>query len=157
MGHTSVFNANTKEEYEDHSHMPMPFMAQQEHYFNGISNSKPMSVGKSGSGPKPAKDAEPIVTATSFSSASSALSPAAPALGPDGDEATSDHKSFKDLAAEDFADQGSLATQMWRMYAKQKAQLPQGARMENLSWRMMSMSLRRQEHDRRYGEQILAF
>ncbi|KAL4402332.1 Negative regulator of RNA polymerase II [Malassezia pachydermatis] len=37
-----------------------------------------------------------------------------------------------------------LATQVWKMYAKQREQLPNAARMENLTWRLMSMKLRRQ-------------
>ena len=37
-----------------------------------------------------------------------------------------------------------LATQVWRMYAKQRDQLPNAARMENLTWRLMSLTLRRQ-------------
>lgn len=36
-----------------------------------------------------------------------------------------------------------IASQVWKMYARQKASLPNGQRMENLTWRMMAMSLRR--------------
>ncbi|TIA89885.1 hypothetical protein E3P99_01856 [Wallemia hederae] len=36
-----------------------------------------------------------------------------------------------------------IASQVWKMYAKQKTALPNGQRMENLTWRMMAMSLRR--------------
>ena len=39
-----------------------------------------------------------------------------------------------------------LATQVWRMYAKQRESLPNAARMENLTWRMMALKLRR-SHD----------
>ncbi|CCG81451.1 Nitrogen catabolic enzyme regulatory protein [Taphrina deformans PYCC 5710] len=38
-----------------------------------------------------------------------------------------------------------IAAQMWKMYTKQKDSLPNGARMENLSWRMMAMDLKRKE------------
>ena len=31
-----------------------------------------------------------------------------------------------------------IAAQIWKMYTKQKDALPNGARMENLSWRMVS-------------------
>jgi hypothetical protein len=36
-----------------------------------------------------------------------------------------------------------LATQVWKMYAKTKATLPHAHRMENLTWRMMAMALRK--------------
>lgn len=39
-----------------------------------------------------------------------------------------------------------LATQIWRLYARTKAQLPHKERLENLTWRMMAMRLRRSEN-----------
>ena len=41
-----------------------------------------------------------------------------------------------------------LAAQVWKFYHKAKTQLPNGERMENLTWRMMSMNLRRKELER---------
>ncbi|KAL4786012.1 nitrogen regulatory protein area N terminus-domain-containing protein [Aspergillus varians] len=41
-----------------------------------------------------------------------------------------------------------LATQIWKLYSRTKAQLPNQERMENLTWRMMTLSLRRQEKER---------
>ena len=41
-----------------------------------------------------------------------------------------------------------LATQIWRLYSRTKAQLPNQQRMENLTWRMMAMSLKRKERER---------
>lgn len=41
-----------------------------------------------------------------------------------------------------------LATQIWRLYSRTKAQLPNQERMENLTWRMMAMSLKRKERER---------
>lgn len=38
-----------------------------------------------------------------------------------------------------------FASQIWRFYTKTKTQLPQQERMENLSWRMMAMNLKRKE------------
>ena len=38
-----------------------------------------------------------------------------------------------------------LATQIWRLYSKTKKQLPNQERMENLTWRMMAMSLRKRQ------------
>lgn len=41
-----------------------------------------------------------------------------------------------------------LGMQIWRLYHKQVGQLPNSERLENLSWRMMSMNLRRREMER---------
>jgi GATA-binding protein len=40
-----------------------------------------------------------------------------------------------------------LATQIWRLYRKTKRQLPNQERMENLTWRMMAMSLRKRKQE----------
>ncbi|OCK84730.1 hypothetical protein K432DRAFT_400871 [Lepidopterella palustris CBS 459.81] len=42
-----------------------------------------------------------------------------------------------------------LATQIWKLYSKAKTQLPNAERMENLTWRMMAMSMKRLESDRK--------
>lgn len=48
-----------------------------------------------------------------------------------------------------------LATQIWKLYSKTKLQLPHHERMENLTWRMMAMSLKRKEREQaRYACQI---
>lgn len=44
-----------------------------------------------------------------------------------------------------------LATQIWKLYSKARTQLPNAERMENLTWRMMAMSMRRAERDRNKG------
>lgn len=44
-----------------------------------------------------------------------------------------------------------LATQIWKLYSKARTQLPNAERMENLTWRMMAMSMRRAERDRNRG------
>ncbi|KAK5115092.1 hypothetical protein LTR62_001789 [Meristemomyces frigidus] len=41
-----------------------------------------------------------------------------------------------------------LGTQIWKLYHKTRGQLPNSERLENLSWRMMSMNLRRKELER---------
>lgn len=40
-----------------------------------------------------------------------------------------------------------LATQVWKMYARTKAGLPHAQRMENLTWRMMALALRRRREE----------
>jgi hypothetical protein len=49
--------------------------------------------------------------------------------------------------------QDPLAIQIWRFFADTKQRLPEQDRMENLTWRMMYMSLRkrRQAEAARYG------
>lgn len=41
-----------------------------------------------------------------------------------------------------------LGIQIWKLYSKTKSQLPNKERMDNLSWRMMSMSLKLKEQER---------
>ncbi|WFD49444.1 Sodium- and chloride-dependent GABA transporter 1 [Malassezia furfur] len=53
-------------------------------------------------------------------------------------------RDVDDDEPETLARNDPLATQVWRMYAKQRDQLPNAARMENLTWRLMSLTLRRQ-------------
>ena len=48
---------------------------------------------------------------------------------------------------EEMQKQDPLATQIWRLYSKTKTQLPNQERMENLTWRMMAMSLKRKERE----------
>lgn len=45
---------------------------------------------------------------------------------------------------EDMAKEDPLATQVWRFFAKTKQNLPNHERMENLTWRMMHESLKKQ-------------
>lgn len=40
-----------------------------------------------------------------------------------------------------------LATQIWKLYSKTKKQLPNQERLENLTWRMMAMSLRKRKQE----------
>lgn len=49
---------------------------------------------------------------------------------------------------EEMQKQDPLGTQIWKLYHKTKGQLPNSERLENLSWRMMSMNLRRRELER---------
>lgn len=48
---------------------------------------------------------------------------------------------------EQLAKEDPLATQVWKMYAKTKANLPHGHRMENLTWRMMALALKKKKED----------
>ncbi|KAK9373035.1 uncharacterized protein V1513DRAFT_433210 [Lipomyces chichibuensis] len=46
---------------------------------------------------------------------------------------------------EELCKDDPLATKIWRLYSKAKSSLPNQERMENLTWRMMAMSLRKRE------------
>lgn len=43
---------------------------------------------------------------------------------------------------DDQAAKDPLSSQVWRMYTKAKDNLPNGSRLENLTWRMMAMTLK---------------
>lgn len=59
-----------------------------------------------------------------------------------------DDASSADLKPpEEMQKQDPLATQIWKLYSKTKTQLPNHERMENLTWRMMAMSLKRKERE----------
>ncbi|KAL9547815.1 hypothetical protein MBANPS3_005981 [Mucor bainieri] len=47
----------------------------------------------------------------------------------------------REQQSEDETKKDPLASRVWRMYTKAKDTLPNGSRMENLTWRMMAMTL----------------
>jgi GATA-binding protein len=49
---------------------------------------------------------------------------------------------------EEMQKKDPLATQVWKLYSRAKAQLPNAERMENLTWRMMSINMKKQELER---------
>lgn len=58
-----------------------------------------------------------------------------------------------DASSADLGDPGEmqkndpLGTMIWKLYSKTKTQLPNHERMENLTWRMMAMNLKRKERE----------
>ncbi|KAL8773474.1 MAG: hypothetical protein Q9209_001578 [Squamulea sp. 1 TL-2023] len=59
---------------------------------------------------------------------------------------------------EEMQKKDPLGTQIWKLYSRTKTQLPNQERMENLTWRMMAMNLKRKEQERlRCVALILAF
>lgn len=62
-----------------------------------------------------------------------------------GSAGAEDEAEDQDLNPEEMSKKDPLAAQVWKMYAKQRSQLPNGARMENLTWRMMAMTLRKKK------------
>jgi hypothetical protein len=51
----------------------------------------------------------------------------------------------EELSPEELQKDDPLAIQVWRLYARTKANLPHAQRMENLTWRMVGMALRRKQ------------
>ncbi|KAH8119342.1 hypothetical protein DFH11DRAFT_1502059 [Phellopilus nigrolimitatus] len=52
-----------------------------------------------------------------------------------------------DADPEKMAEKDPLAAQVWRMYARTKASLPHAQRMENLTWRMMTLALKKSKEE----------
>ena len=50
---------------------------------------------------------------------------------------------------EEMMKKDPLATQVWKLYSRAKSQLPNAQRMENLTWRMMSMKMSQRDAERR--------
>lgn len=46
---------------------------------------------------------------------------------------------------EEMQKKDPLGIQIWKLYSRTKNQLPNQERMDNLSWRMMSMNLKREQ------------
>lgn len=61
-----------------------------------------------------------------------------------------------DADPDKMAKEDPLATQVWKMYARQKATLPHAQRMENITWRMMALALKKKkgEEEARQGSEV---
>ncbi|KAF8530391.1 hypothetical protein BU17DRAFT_35644 [Hysterangium stoloniferum] len=95
-----------------------------------------------GSAPKtrlipPSIPAKPSLTPVTF--------PSPPRSGgsPDFSSSAGSEEVDTDLLAKE----DPLATQVWKMYARTKAGLPHAQRMENLTWRMMALALRKKREE----------
>ena len=53
---------------------------------------------------------------------------------------------------EEMQKKDPLGTQIWKLYSKTKSRLPNQERMENLTWRMMAMNLRRSQQLQPYAD-----
>ena len=61
-----------------------------------------------------------------------------------------DDATGEDLdSPEEMRKKDPLGTRLWKLYSRTKTQLPNQERLENLTWRMMSMNLKRQEEERK--------
>jgi GATA-binding protein len=60
--------------------------------------------------------------------------------------------AHSDQSIEKMQQEDPLATQVWKFFTKTKMQLPNQHRMENLTWRMMTVTMRKQ-HQQKLFEQ----
>jgi GATA-binding protein len=111
--------------------------------------------------PRRPADPAPAAAAASRAAFSPVGAPAPVKLDPAGDHGArkqllrdSIFPTWRDDAAGDALEspdemqrKDPLATQIWRLYRKTKTQLPNQERMENLTWRMMAMSLRKRNEE----------
>ena len=51
---------------------------------------------------------------------------------------------------EELQKKDPLGTQIWKLYSRTKTRLPNQERMENLTWRMMAMNIKRREQMEAY-------
>ncbi|KAG1766288.1 hypothetical protein EDD22DRAFT_1011498 [Suillus occidentalis] len=54
---------------------------------------------------------------------------------------------FDEIDPEKLAKQDPLATQVWKMYARQEANQPHAQTIENITWRMMALALKKKEEE----------
>jgi hypothetical protein len=62
-----------------------------------------------------------------------------------------DTSAFDDVS-DDLSKKDPIAAQAWRLISKAKNTLPNGARMENLTWRLMSMTLKKRREETALAE-----
>jgi GATA-binding protein len=51
----------------------------------------------------------------------------------------------------ELVEKDPLAAAMWRLYRSSATFLPESVRMENMTWRMMAMTLKRKEAESKYA------
>ena len=120
---------------------------------------RPSGVGSSNSSAKGTRSREATASmgGTPIDASANALDVTAPhplaarnrrgSAGVDGND--DDDEQGGEVDPDEMAKKDPLATQIWKMYAKQKSSLPNGARMENLTWRMMALTLRKKKEQER--------
>ncbi|BGP48565.1 Sodium- and chloride-dependent GABA transporter 1 [Rhodotorula kratochvilovae] len=125
----------------------------------GSARASPAASGSAGTG---SAGASPAVAAGAGGSAGSAgsragVSPASSALfagmgagSPAGESSVASPNGsaiIDEEGAEVLSRKDPIAAQVWRMFHKAKNTMPNGARMENLTWRLMSMTLKKRRED----------
>ena len=60
------------------------------------------------------------------------------------------HTPDQNIDSDQLAKEDTLATQVWRMYAKTKVTLPHAQWMQNITWRMMALALKKRKEDEEF-------
>ncbi|GAA6052880.1 hypothetical protein JCM3770_004390 [Rhodotorula araucariae] len=124
---------------------------------SGSARASPAASGSAGTG---SAGASPAVAGTAAGSAagsvgsrtgaspvSSALFAGAASPAPDSTASPNGSAIIDEEGAEVLSRKDPIAAQVWRMFHKAKNTMPNGARMENLTWRLMSMTLKKRRED----------
>ncbi|KAH7176475.1 hypothetical protein EDB81DRAFT_632285 [Dactylonectria macrodidyma] len=74
-------------------------------------------------------------------------------LGPPLFSTLQDDAAFANQSIDKMQQDDPLAAQVWKFFTKTKLQLPNQHRMENLTWRMMALSMRKQKQQRLLEEE----
>lgn len=107
----------------------------------GSSPAQSASAGTGSVGHSPAAGAGSVGSSAAYKGPGFPGSPAADSSSPAGSTI------FDEESAEALSRKDPIAAQVWRMFHKAKNTMPNGARMENLTWRLMSMTLKKRKED----------
>ena len=113
------------------------------HYGSTPTSAIPSLISTTGTADVKTAETSPIEANATFCSGSNSTNMLKDTLFPDWQHDASQHPDLDD--PEEMQRKDPLATQVWKFFHKAKSQLPNSERMENLTWRMMSMNLRRKE------------
>ncbi|KAH7115621.1 nitrogen regulatory protein area [Dactylonectria macrodidyma] len=64
-----------------------------------------------------------------------------------------DDIAHADQSIDKMQQDNPLATQVWKFFTKTKLRLPSQHRMENMTWRMMALNMRKQKQQKQFGEE----
>lgn len=81
-------------------------------------------------------------------------------LGPSLFPLLKDANSGSDETIAQMQQDDPLATQIWKFFSRTKQELPHQERMENMTWRMMAVQLRKQRQEelqKKYGAALIFF
>ncbi|GAA5983190.1 hypothetical protein JCM10908_000189 [Rhodotorula pacifica] len=117
-------------------------------YFPPPGSAKGSSPAPSGSAGAGSAGQSPAAGAGSAGGSSAAAKTSAYAPSPAAESSSPAGSTILDEeSAEALSRKDPIAAQVWRMFHKAKNTMPNGARMENLTWRLMSMTLKKRKED----------
>ncbi|KAI0087981.1 hypothetical protein BDY19DRAFT_202927 [Irpex rosettiformis] len=119
--------------------------------YSGLTESSHSTTQTTASSPQSTRKLSDLFSDDLFSSASTSMTANTSKFSSPRVSGSPDLKAAElaggEVDPEKLAKEDPLATQVWRMYAKTKANLPHGQRMENLTWRMMALALKKKKEE----------